>query len=185
MVQLSKVLVKSHLVLVAIYALANTLHFAMNADFISFYPYMPEWIGPGTVYRAWILVNSVGLAGVLLYLGGYRLAANCTLVAYGLFGLDGLLHYSLDLFKDHDLVTNLAIGGEALTGLALCIASVSDIWRSSTLWVSYRCLHKNVSGSYKASRCDAPLDHMMLVQGGHLPQARRPGNLFQMQAIQS
>jgi hypothetical protein len=84
-------------VLVAIYALANSLHFAISADPIAFYPCMPGWTGPGTVYCAWTLMNSIGLAGVLLLLGGQRFAANCKFAVYGLLGLDGLLHYSLDL----------------------------------------------------------------------------------------
>ena len=119
---------KSHFVLVAIYALANSLHFAINADFIAFYPYMPAWVGPGTVYRAWMLVNAVGIVGVLLTLGGQQQAGAWSLVAYGLCGLDGLLHYSLDLCKDHDITTNLAIGGEAVAGLTLCTAIVQKTW---------------------------------------------------------
>jgi hypothetical protein len=171
---------KSHFVRFAVYALANSLHFAINADFIAFYPYMPGWIGPGTVHRAWILVNSIGLAGVLLSMVGQRFAANCMLAAYGLLGLDGLLHYSLDLCKDHDLLTNFAIGGEALFGLAPCIASVSDIWKSSSLWVACRRRYKIVLRVPKPLyRLDTP--HSMPSRRGAL----RPGSPALVKAIRA
>jgi len=110
---------KSHCMLVAVYALANSLHFAINADFIAFYPYMPEWMSADRVYTVWIAVTGVGLAGLVLGLSGQVWLSRLFLALYGLCGLDGLFHYTLDLCKEHDLLTNLAIGSEALFGICL------------------------------------------------------------------
>ena len=110
--------------LMAAYAATHSLHFAINAELIPFYPYMPQWVRPGTVYAAWLAVNALGLLGVVLHGLGHRRWACAALALYGLLGLDGLLHYALDLCVEHGTLTNIAIAATALTGLAFTGASV-------------------------------------------------------------
>lgn len=113
---------KSHFTLLALYALANSLHFAINADFIAFYPHMPEWMSAERVYLVWMGVTGIGLTGLVLALSGRIWLSRPFLALYGLCGLDGLFHYTLDLCKDHDLLTNFLIGSEALLGISLFAA---------------------------------------------------------------
>ncbi|MDH4450032.1 MAG: hypothetical protein QE265_05500 [Rhodoferax sp.] len=115
---------KSHFILLAFYALANSLHFASNGDFIAYYPYMPEWMSAERVYFVWMGVTGIGLTGLVLGLSGRFWISRPLLALYGLCGLDGLFHYSLDLCKDHDLLTNFLIVSEALLGISLFAAVV-------------------------------------------------------------
>lgn len=110
--------------LMAAYAVAHSLHFAINAELIPFYPYMPQWVRPGTVYAAWLAVNALGLLGLVLHGLGHRRSACAAFALYGLSGLDGLLHYALDLCVEHGILTNLAIAASAFTGLAFTGASL-------------------------------------------------------------
>jgi len=44
------------------------------------------------------------------------------IAAYGAFGLDGLLHYTLALCSQHTVMTNVTIWSEAASGLVLMLA---------------------------------------------------------------
>lgn len=110
------------------YTLASLAHFVHNAEFIAFYPGMPAWIGRETVYRAWLVVASVGILGVGLRLLGWPVLGALLIAAYGALGLDGLAHYSLGLCSEHTWVANLTIWAEALSGAALAVAAAVWAW---------------------------------------------------------
>src|SRR5262245_35927168 len=104
---------KRLLTLVVLYFLASLAHFTHNAEFIAFYPGMPEWLTRETVYLAWIGVASIGLGATLLLRFGSPGCALLLLMLYGAFGLDGLAHYTLALCSEHTLVANITIWSEA------------------------------------------------------------------------
>jgi len=115
--------------LLAAYFAASLLHFAHNAAFIAYYPNMPAWITPERIWLAWLAVSSVGLVALVLTHAGRRCAGALCMAAYGAFGLDGLLHYTLALCSEHTLATHLTIALEAGAGLALLLASAVRAWR--------------------------------------------------------
>jgi hypothetical protein len=67
--------------LLTIYFLATLAHFAHNAEFIAFYPNMPQSLTRETVYLAWLAVTAIGVAALIatrflpvlgaVLLGGY------------------------------------------------------------------------------------------------------------------
>jgi hypothetical protein len=71
-----------------------------------------------------------GLSLIASRLGWSRWAA-VLLVAYGLLGADGLLHYTLGLCSEHTLATNLTIWAEVLLGVTLACAAVLRLSRLS------------------------------------------------------
>jgi hypothetical protein len=105
--------------LAAMYFVASLAHFTHNAEFIALYPGMPAWVSRGEVYGVWLAITAVGAVAAGFALVGWRMAAGIGLAAYGAFGLDGLLHYTLALCSEHTLTMNLTIAMEALTGVAL------------------------------------------------------------------
>lgn len=109
--------------LVALYFVASLAHFAHNAEFIAFYPNMPNWLSREHVYLAWLAVTSPGLAGLLAARLGFHAIAALLVGAYGALGLDGLAHYTLALCSEHTLATNVTIWAEAISGLVLLLAS--------------------------------------------------------------
>ncbi len=50
-------------------------------------------------------------------------------MAYGLLGVDGLLHYTLGLCSEHTLATNLTIWAEVLLGVTLACAAALRLSR--------------------------------------------------------
>ena len=116
--------VPKHLqVLFLVFFIANLTHFVHNAEFISFYPGIPVWLTREKVYLAWVAGVSVGLAGLLLARGGFKLPGVLLIAAYGASGIDGLAHYTLALCSQHTLATNLTIWFEVLAGMTLLLAS--------------------------------------------------------------
>jgi len=59
-------------------------------------------------------------------------AALLVLAAYGALGLDGLLHYTLELCSEHTGMMNLTIWTEALAGVALAVAACVGARNSPT-----------------------------------------------------
>ena len=114
--------------LLALYFVASLAHFTNNAEYIAYYPNMPAWITRETVYLAWLGITAVGVAGIVLSRLGWRFLGAVAILAYGLFGLDGLAHYTLALCSEHSWAMNLTIWAEAAAGLllALCCA----VWAS-------------------------------------------------------
>ncbi|TAF71722.1 MAG: hypothetical protein EAZ54_13310 [Curvibacter sp.] len=115
--------------LFVLYTLASLTHFVHNAEYIAFYPGLPVWMTRESVYLAWLAVAAVGgLSLIASRLGWSRLAA-VLLVAYGLLGVDGLLHYTLALCSEHTLVTNLTIWAEVLLGVTVACAAALRLKR--------------------------------------------------------
>lgn len=106
----------------AVYFMASLIHFSHNAEFIVFYPNMPNWLTREKVYLAWLAVSGVGVAAVLAARVGWPVIAAIFLAAYGALGLDGLGHYTLALCSEHTLATNLTIWFEVASGLALLLS---------------------------------------------------------------
>lgn len=110
-------------ILIAFYSVASLTHFLHNAEYIAYYPNMPDWITRERVYLAWLGVASIGAVGIALAHLGWRTAAAIFIAAYGALGLDGLGHYALALCTQHTLAANLTIWFEVLAGSTLMLAS--------------------------------------------------------------
>lgn len=102
-------------------AAATLFHHAHNAAFLAEYPNMPSSLTPAGVYLAWLGATAVGLSGYLLVRRGYRIAGMALMAAYGVYGLDGLVHYLLAPASAHTPLMNLSIWLEAAAGTALLI----------------------------------------------------------------
>jgi hypothetical protein len=111
-------------VLLAVYCVASLAHFAHNAEYIAFYPNMPQWLTRESVYLAWLAITLVGAAGLAITSVGWRSAGAACLAAYGALGLYGLGHYTLALCSEHTLAMNLAIWFEVIAGAALAAGSI-------------------------------------------------------------
>lgn len=105
----------------ALYFAASLIHFAHNAEYIAFYPNMPNWLTREKVYLVWLAITGVGVAGFALWRFGWKIAGSLCLAAYGAMGLDGLGHYSLALCSEHTMAMNLTIWFEVLSGVALAV----------------------------------------------------------------
>jgi len=109
--------------LLAVYFVATLAHFSHNAEFIAFYPNMPQSLTRETVYLAWLAITGIGVAALIVLRLGWPVLGALLLGVYGAMGLDGLGHYMLGLCSEHTLATNLTIGFEVVTGIALLLAS--------------------------------------------------------------
>lgn len=109
--------------ILAIYFLATVSHFAHNAEFIAYYPSMPEWLSRESVYPAWLAMTSVGVAGLAAARIGFQALGAVIIGVYGALGLDALTHYTLALCTEHTLAANFTIWFEAATGVALLFAA--------------------------------------------------------------
>ena len=109
--------------LLAAYFVATLAHFSHNAEFIAFYPNMPQSLTRETVYLAWLAITGIGVAALIVLRLGWPVLGALLLGVYGAMGLDGLGHYMLGLCSEHTLATNLTIGFEVVTGIALLLAS--------------------------------------------------------------
>jgi len=117
--------------LLSVYFVASLAHFIHNAEYIAFYPNMPAWITRNTVYVAWLVVTSFGVAGLIAVRFRWQAIGALLIAIYGAFGLDGLLHYTLALCSQHTLMTNVTIWSEAFSGLVLLVASGATVARRS------------------------------------------------------
>ena len=118
--------------LFALYTLASLTHFAHfahNAEYIAFYPGLPVWMTRESVYLAWLAVAAVGGLSLIASRMGWSRWAAVLLVAYGLLGADGLLHYTLGLCSEHTLATNLTIWVEVLLGVTMACAAALRVNR--------------------------------------------------------
>ena len=129
---LTAVLPKPLLVLAAVYFTASLAHFGHNAEYIAFYPGMPDWLTREKVYLAWVAVTSLGLIAFVFARLALPALALLFLAAYGAFGLDGLAHYTLALCSEHTLLANITIWSEAITGVVLLLVSAVFFGRQIT-----------------------------------------------------
>lgn len=112
-------------ILFVLYTAASLAHFTHNAEVIAIYPGLPIWMTRESVYMAWLAVASVGLLAIAASFKRWHRVAALLLIAYGLLGTDGLLHYTLALCSEHTLATNLTIWAEVSLGVVLaCAAAV-------------------------------------------------------------
>ena len=112
-------------VFLALYFVASLAHFVHNAEFIALYPNMPGWVTREHVYLVWLAITAVGGAGVVFLQIGWGFLGLLALAAYGLFGLDGLGHYTLALCSEHSFAMNATIWFEVAAGVvlaAICLA---------------------------------------------------------------
>jgi hypothetical protein len=111
--------------LTALYTLASLTHFTHNAEYIAFYPGLPNSITRESVYLAWLAVASIGALAITANWRGWSRTAAVLLMIYGLLGTDGLLHYTLALCSEHTFATNATIWAEVALGVSLaCAAAV-------------------------------------------------------------
>jgi hypothetical protein len=112
--------------LAALYGLCTFAHFTHHAEFLVYYPNLPEALTREVVYLLWMAVTVVGMAAVPFSMLGMGVVAALLLALYGLLGLSGLAHYSLGAWEEHSLVANLLIVFQALSGLALAVKAVRE-----------------------------------------------------------
>ncbi|WP_298233466.1 hypothetical protein [uncultured Azohydromonas sp.] len=128
--------------LTAVYGLATFGHCVHNAEFLAYYPNMPEGMTHEVVYLAWMGLSVVGLAVVPFYMLDLGVMAAFVLALYGLLGLSGLGHYSLGALEEHTLVANLLIMFQGLSGLALAVRAMRE-----TIKQAHRHAHRGAYGT--------------------------------------
>ena len=117
-------------VLFVVFFTTNLVHFAHNAEYISFYPGIPPWLTREKVYIAWVAGATVGLLGLFVSRTRLKALGMTLIAAYGALGIDGLVHYTLALCSEHTLATNLTIWFEVLAGMSLLLASATRAGRA-------------------------------------------------------
>lgn len=117
--------------LFGLYTLASLAHFTHNAEYIAFYPGLPASMTRESVYLAWLGVAAVGGLSLLAQRAGLTRVGASMLIAYGLLGVDGLLHYTLALCSEHTFATNVTIWAEVVLGIALACAAAIRVYRLS------------------------------------------------------
>jgi hypothetical protein len=113
--------------LIAVYFVASLAHFSHNAEYIAFYPGMPDSLTRETVYVAWLAVTSVGIGAIAALRLGFKSVGIALLAVYGTLGLDGLAHYTLALCSEHTLGANATIWSEAVAGISLALVSATRL----------------------------------------------------------
>ena len=98
---------------------ATLIHHVHNAEFLADYPNMPAWLSRVSVYAAWLGAALVGIAGYVVLKLGQRAAGALLLVLYGVYCLDGLVHYTLAPMPMHSMAMNVTIWLEAAAALLL------------------------------------------------------------------
>jgi hypothetical protein len=63
----------------------------------------------------------IGLVGYCLLRTGHKFIGVCLLVAYGCYGLDGLVHYALAPLSAHTVTMNVSIWLEAAAAAVLLV----------------------------------------------------------------
>ena len=118
--------------LLLLYCAASLVHFVHNAEYISDYPNLPDWLSRSRVYVAWLAIFAIGVVGYALCRRGHGLIGLIVLAVYAGFGFDGLLHYTLAPFAAHTIAMNLTIWFEvvAATLLFVTVIRLAIAWRS-------------------------------------------------------
>jgi hypothetical protein len=114
------------LVLVLIYGAASLLHFVHNAEFLADYPNLPASWSRAGVYRAWLVLTVVGVAGWVFLSRGHQRTGLVLIALYAIGGLDSLGHYVLAPFADHTRAMNATIVLE-VAAAALLFSTV--VWQ--------------------------------------------------------
>ena len=119
--------------LLLLYCAASLLHFVHNAEYITDYPNLPNWLSRSRVYVAWLAIFAIGVVGYALCRRGQRLIGLIILAVYAGFGFDGLLHYTLAPFAAHTFAMNLTIWFEVVAATLLFVTvitlAIDRAWR--------------------------------------------------------
>jgi hypothetical protein len=117
------------LVLLSVYCAASLVHFAHNAEFLAYYPNLPAWLTRWQVYASWLLVTSVGVAGVMLLKFGFRTLGFLLVAAYAGLGFAGLDHYFVAPMSAHTLAMNATIWFEVVAASMVFVAALAFLVR--------------------------------------------------------
>lgn len=112
-------------------AAATLLHHVHNAEFLDQYPNLPARLSAPLVYAAWIIAAATGFAGYVTFRAGHRQLGLGLVAVYGIYALDGLVHYALAPLAAHTVAMNATIWIEALAGaglLAACGHAARKTW---------------------------------------------------------
>jgi hypothetical protein len=105
-----------------LYCATSLLHFVHNAENVSEYPNLPDWLSPASIYFAWCAISALGLCGYVLFRRGRVAPGLCVLAVYAVLGLDGLLHYGRAPMSVHTAAMNATIWAEvAAAAMALSV----------------------------------------------------------------
>ena len=110
----------------ASYGLASLVHFVHNAEYLSRYPNLPDWLSTSEVYGAWCGIAVLGVVGYTLYRRGHVFSGLSLLVLYTSLGFDGLLHYRRAPLAAHSAAMNLTILSE-VAAAALALVTVVTV----------------------------------------------------------
>lgn len=110
--------------LAALYWLASLTHAAHNAEFLAFYPNLPQDMAREAVYLSWALMTAVGLVAGVFSMLGLGVLAGLFLGAYGLLGTGVLAYYAQAHWSEYTLGANATICAQALLGGALATGAL-------------------------------------------------------------
>lgn len=111
----------------ALYGLCTFAHFAHNAEFLAYYPNLPDEFTREVIYLLWMGLSTVGMVALPVYMLGRCITALLLLALYGLLGLSCLAHYSVGAVDEHTLTANLLILFQGLSGLALAVKALREM----------------------------------------------------------
>ena len=119
------------LILLLAYAAASLFHHIHNAEYLTEYPGLPDWLSRTGVYAAWLGVTLVGVAGYSLWRRGFRFAGLFVIAVYGALGFDGLAHFAIAPSSAYSPTMHLTIWLEAATAALLLIAVARRLFSRS------------------------------------------------------
>lgn len=106
------------LVLLIIGVVTTILHYTDNFLFFDNYP-LPTWITKPSVYVAWLMLTSFGIAGYWLYKQRVFWTAYLCLCIYSITGVSSLGHYFYASMTEISVKMNTLIWLDAISGTAL------------------------------------------------------------------
>lgn len=112
------------LVLLIVYCIASLIHFVHNAEFVADYPNLPAWLTRPKVYLAWLVITSVGVAGLVFLRLHLRVLGLLMIAVYAALGFAGLDHYWMAPVDAHSAAMNATIGFEVVSAAALLVTTL-------------------------------------------------------------
>lgn len=101
---------------------ASLFHYLHNMIYFDVYPNEPDWLSPGRIDMAWLVITPLGVLGYLLYRRRRPVPGLALLLIYGVAGLGVLGHYLLAPLSAHTFMMNLSIWFESLAAAVLLAA---------------------------------------------------------------
>jgi hypothetical protein len=106
------------LLLLLLSVVSTGFHYTDNFIFYNQYP-QPKWISLSSIYIAWLILTSFGIAGYWFYRSSkFWLAYSC-LCIYSLTGISSLGHYLYGAMSAFSPKMHLLIWTDAISGLAI------------------------------------------------------------------